>query len=586
MYVQESDLLRFIINDPGASPELLSARSGHPMRVLERIIERLIEQGMITADRKPTEQALSFAAERTPRNAVILAAGYGMRMVPINHATPKALLEVDGETLIERLIKQLHEAGIHDITVITGYKKEEFRFLIPEYGVNIIENDEYSSRNNLHSLALAAERIGNTFIMPCDLWCSINPFIGVELYSWYMINDLIDDNSIVRAGHRRELRRSPQNYGGNAMLGISYILDEDAPGLIQRLKEYDADPAHDSDRWEEALFVRNVMIAKAHYVHASEVINVNTYEQLRALDFYSVHLQSSAIEAIADALGVYPYEIRNISIMKKGMTNRSFYFTVNEDRFIMRIPGEGTDELVNRHQETEVYGMIKGLGFCDDPLYIDPDTGYKISLYLEGVRSCDPDSREELTACMRLLKRLHDLGLKVDHTFDIFERIEYYESLWEGFSSVHPDHAETKKNVLALRPYIEAHAAPYCLCHIDANADNFLFYEKEDGTEGLQLTDWEYAGMQDPHLDIAMFCIYSMYNRKQVDRLINIYFGDEKCPEETRIKIYCYIAVCGLMWSDWCEYKSQMGIEFGAYAKRQYRYARDYSRIVARCLKA
>lgn len=84
--------------------------------------------------------------------------------------------------------------------------------------------------------------------------------------------------------------------------------------------------------------------------------------------------------------------------------------------------------------------------------------------------------------------------------------------------------------------------------------------------------------------DVAMFCIYSLYNKRQVDRLIAAYFT-EGCSDETRIKIYCYIAACGLLWSNWCEYKRNLGVEFGEYSLRQYRYAKDYYRIVQEELK-
>lgn len=55
--------------------------------------------------------------------------------------------------------------------------------------------------------------------------------------------------------------------------------------------------------------------------------------------------------------------------------------------------------------------------------------------------------------------------------------------------------------------------------------------------------------------------------------------------DATRIKIYCYIAACGLLWSNWCEYKRNLGVEFGEYSLRQYRYAKDYYRIVQDELK-
>ena len=122
------------------------------------------------------------------------------------------------------------------------------------------------------------------------------------------------------------------------------------------------------------------------------------------------------------------------------------------------------------------------------------------------------------------------------------------------------------------------------MTHIDAVPDNFLFVKTADGSEVVRLIDWEYAGMQDPHVDIAMFCIYSFYDKQEVDQLISIYFED-KCPDEIRVKIYCYIAACGLLWSNWCEYKRNCGIEFGEYSLRQYRYAKEYFRIVEKELK-
>ena len=176
----------------------------------------------------------------------------------------------------------------------------------------------------------------------------------------------------------------------------------------------------------------------------------------------------------------------------------------------------------------------------------------------------------------------------MNHEFDIFGQIEFYESLWNGASSVYRDYKKTKERVFSLKSYIDEHVEKKILTHIDAVPDNFLFVENE-----VRLIDWEYAGMQDPHVDIAMFCIYSSYNRSQIDQLIDIYF-ENNCTIEVRVKIYCYIAVCGLLWSNWCEYKRSLGVEFGKYSLKQYRYAKDYYKIaqaelvkigVDRCIK-
>lgn len=115
--------------------------------------------------------------------------------------------------------------------------------------------------------------------------------------------------------------------------------------------------------------------------------------------------------------------------------------------------------------------------------------------------------------------------------------------------------------------------------------DNFLFSVDKNGKEEIQLIDWEYAAMQDVHVDIAMFCIYSCYkDKRDIDNLIDSYF-ENNCSVQNRIKIYCYVALCGLLWSNWCEYKRQLGVEFGEYSLMQYRYAKDYFKIAKEEMK-
>lgn len=128
---------------------------------------------------------------------------------------------------------------------------------------------------------------------------------------------------------------------------------------------------------------------------------------------------------------------------------------------------------------------------------------------------------------------------------------------------------------MKLKEYIESLDKKVVLCHIDANADNFLLKKNGD----IVLIDWEYAAMQDPDVDIAMFAIYSMYERDQLDNLIDTYYKGN-CPDDTRLKIYAYVAVCGLLWSNWCEYKNTLGVDFGEYSFMQYRYAKEYSKLV------
>ena len=94
----------------------------------------------------------------------------------------------------------------------------------------------------------------------------------------------------------------------------------------------------------------------------------------------------------------------------------------------MRIPGEGTEQLIDRREEAAVYQTIDGKKICDDIAYINPENGYKITEFLEGARVCDPDSPGDVEKCMKRLRRFHEMKLQVEHTFDIFGQMEFYES--------------------------------------------------------------------------------------------------------------------------------------------------------------
>ena len=569
-------------------------QSGYSIGSVNKSISELTAEKMLDSSMKLTKKAKNFIKDYSPKNAIILAAGYGMRMVPINTETPKGLLKVDGVPIIERTIEQLHEVGVTDITMVVGFMMEAYDYLVDKYDIKMIYNNDYASKNNLHSLAMAAGRIDKTYIVPSDIWSEENPFNREEAYSWYMVSDILDEDSWIRVNRKSELvrvvdesKRDDLDKIGNRMIGISYVCNGEAEILRDKLTEMDKNPINDERFWEDAAFAKDRMFLNARVVSHAKTTEINTYEQLRELDSGSNHLQSDAIHTICGALGCSVSDISDISVLKKGMTNRSFLFSVKGSKYIMRIPGEGTDKLINRRQEADVYRAISGLGLCDDPVYINPDNGYKITSFLENVRVCDPSSEEDLKRCMKKLRGFHEMRISVDHTFDLCRQIEFYESLWDGAPSIYRDYLRTKEKVLSLCDYVESLDHDWCLTHIDAVPDNFLFYGAagDSSDEQLQLTDWEYAGMQDPHVDIAMFCIYCLYNRQECDRLIDIYF-EGRCNRSTRTKIYIYIAMCGLLWSNWCEYKRKLGVEFGEYNLRQYRYAKDFYRAAKELMES
>lgn len=573
MNYNEMNILLFLVNNKYINQRDLMEKSGYSLGFVNKTLNRLLEDDFLDSDFNISNKTVRILEERKPKRAIILAAGYGMRMVPINLETPKGLLEVRGEILIERIIKQLHQVDIKEIYIVVGFLKEKFEYLIDEYGVNLVVNEDYDKKNNLHSLNLLSDKIKNSYIIPSDIWTEKNLFNKNELYSWYMVSNEICDESDVRVNRNLNLLKT-NNSDGNAMIGISYLTGDEATIVEKRLNSYDINKLYDYSFWEETLYDKDRMIIPARVIEDNQAIELNTYEQLRELDTNSNNLKSEAIDIIMKVLDVKSNDIKNISVLKKGMTNRSFLFSCNDIKYIMRVPGEGTENLINRKEEAEIYNMINGKGVCDDVIYINPENGYKITKYCENSRVCKPYSTEDQKACMKKLKEFHNLRLKVNHEFDIFGKIDFYEKLWNGNKSVYKDYKETKSKIISLKPFIESNIDYKCLSHIDPVPDNFLITKDME----VRLIDWEYASMQDPHIDIAMFCLYSQYDKAQIDKIIDYYF-DGKCDERIRLKIYCYISACGLLWSNWCEYKRNIGVDFGEYSIMQYRYAKNYYRI-------
>ena len=563
------EVLKQIILHKTSNQRELSHVTGYSLGRINKSISNLKSNWYLDNQLRLTKKAEELVSSMKPRNAIILAAGYGLRMIPLCRDIPKALLEVKGAPLIERLIEQLHDADVYDISIVVGYKKEQFEYLIDKYDVQLIVNTDYHSMNNLNSLSLASKKLKNSYIVPCDIWCEKNPFSKIELYPWYMVTDRMVSQSRIKSNRSNELIRIADDEKGNREIGIAFITEDKAEIIKESMITLKNSDAYHNAFWEKAALSGKKIILGAKIVPDETVYEINTYDDLIQCDMESGSLNSEYINIICESLHAEKHDIYNIESLKAGMTNRSFLFNCAGQKYIFRIPGEGTDKLINRREEYDVYQQIKDRGICDEVIYMNPENGYKITKFIEGSRNCDANNEADVRSCMKFLKDFHKLKLTVGHEFDLFSQIEYYEEL-RGDQSAYHDYTTVKNHVFELKEFIDGLSKEYCLTHIDAVPDNFIITGND-----IHLIDWEYAAMQDPHVDIAMFAIYSLYDKKQTDSLIDIYF-EGKCDIETRAKIYAYVAVCGLLWSNWCEYKRNLGVEFGEYSLRQYRYAKDY----------
>ena len=130
-------------------------------------------------------QAAECLAPYRVTNAVLMAAGYGSRLAPITDHTPKGLLRVRGEVLVERQIAQLRAAGIADIFLVVGYLKEQFSYLASDPHIHLVDNEDYHCCNNTSSLFRVLDVLDNTYICSADNYFTENVFTPYVYRSYY-----------------------------------------------------------------------------------------------------------------------------------------------------------------------------------------------------------------------------------------------------------------------------------------------------------------------------------------------------------------------------------------------------------------
>ena len=287
MNKQTLDVLLKVNSEPFVNQRVLAESCGYSLGAINQSLKELVNDGFVTKQMKLTQEGKDLLRTNKPRNAIILAAGFGMRSVPINLYTPKPLLKLNGECLIERLIRQLHDVGVNDITVVVGFMKDSFEYLIDEYGVKLVYNSDYMRKHNLSSLNLVVDDISNTYIMPSDIWCRNNPFNDNELYSWYMVADMAYASSNVRVNRKSDLVKVASN--GNALVGICYLNEEKAGEVRNKVKKYSSLKEYDDKFWEEALFEKDRMTVNARVIKYSDHVEINSRPEVARVPLHRPH---------------------------------------------------------------------------------------------------------------------------------------------------------------------------------------------------------------------------------------------------------------------------------------------------------
>ena len=500
-------------------------------------------------------------------NAIIMAAGMSSRFVPISLEKPKGLLVVKNEVLIERQIEQLQEAGIHDIVIVLGYKKEAFFYLEDKYqGITFVINPEYNTKNNTHTLYLAQKYLHNSYVCSSDDYFEENPFdeyvyqsyyasihVSTRSDEWYMIPD-----------HKFNISKvNKSGEDGYIMLGHTYWNQEFSNKMIEILNE-DADKGeYDDVLWEQVLteHVKDLPPMEIKVYPDNDIFEFDSLDELRAFDEnYVKHTHSKIMKNIAKFFDCTEGDIKDFHPIKEGLTNTSFVFGIKDKKYVYRHPGDGTEAIISRQHEKKALELGKEIGADPTYIFMDDKEGWKISSYVDGIRIPSYDSFDDSKRVLNVLRNLHKRNLSVDWEFLPWEEACKIEDILqnekEGIAD--PEFDDLKNKVEKCYKACKDDGVEIRFCHCDTYAPNWMLTENGDTI----LIDWEYAGNADPGCDLGAYIMDAMWQVPETEKFIKEYCQEEY-NDTLNFHYLAYTAIISYYWYVWALYREACGAVMG-----------------------
>ncbi|WP_139653401.1 phosphotransferase [Raoultibacter phocaeensis] len=552
----------------------IAASTGLSLGTVNAVSKKLAAENMLGEAYRLTEVAYARLEPYRVENAVIMAAGFASRFAPISYDKPKGLLNVKGDVLIERQIRQLKEAGIDDITIVVGYKKEQFFYLEDLFGVSLVVNEEYTVRNNHSSLWLVREKLGNTYVCSSDNYFPNNVFSRYEyeanipgvlvegrVTEWVM--ELGKDDRIIEYGETT----CDDRYVALGQVYFDRTFSKAFVGILAR--EYDL-PQTKPKLWDQifAEHTKDLYMVMKPFEPGS-ILEFDSLDDLRAFDpDFIVNVDSAILDNICSILGCSRTDIHGVQPIKEGLTNLSFRFSACGSEYVYRHPGNGSENLVDRRSETEAEHLARELGLDRTFVYEDPEQGWKISRFVEVVETFDYGKKEHVDTAMKMVRTLHDAGKTVPRRFDAYEEARKLADLMYGSADRYPEsYRELFKLAEETKRYVDADGVAPVLVHGDAWGNNILVSE-----DGFDLIDWEYAATGDYGLDMGSFLQHFM-TEEETRYAIDQYFGGKATEEEYRHSV-AGTGLSKFYWTVWAGYEAYLDQPIGEDEFNWYRFCK------------
>jgi len=242
-------------------------------------------------------------------------------------------------------------------------------------------------------------------------------------------------------------------------------------------------------------------------------------------------------------------------VLGGGITNRNYLVTVGGDpgapgvgRFVLRIPGEGTETFIDRTRELHNHAAAAATGVTPPLLHVIQPGDCTVvpfipseTMHPESIAG-HPDRLEKIVAAMRTY---HDKAVFANE-IRLFDMIRDYLRMASDVHAAQPEElAWMLEQGRRIEPALERDQPAFTACHNDLLSENFLL--APDGT--MWIIDWEYGGMTDPYFDLGDFCVETPLTQAEEKAILEQYCGG--WDEHRYARMMLHKLVADLWWSIW-----------------------------------
>lgn len=547
---------------------------------------KFLEENITSA--KNTRLKLHEEEKKTVKQAVILAAGKAEVF-----GKPVGMLEIEDFKLIDRTLNILKENGITKIVIVTGYESEYYEEAFKN-SKNIIlaKSDTYKWTGTMHSLSLAKDYIDDDFLLvENDL---IFEGRAIKELAESRNRDCIlftnesgsGDEAFVEIRDNHLFKMSKDIHQFNRIDGEMIGLTKISYKLYTMMLEEFKGNVNPYLNYEYVLLdvARNYNIGfvKIDDLAWGDADTKKEYEKIQNYLYPTIRRRELSYEInnikniVCESLKVNEEDITEVELAG-GMTNKNYKICVKGLRYILRVAGTGTEQMINRNTEMFNSAIASEKGYNVEVPYFNLENGVKISKYIENAETLTHRSikkEENLKQVTTILRNLHEsTDFHMDNEFSIFRELEKYENILRNDrGSFFEDYEEVREKVMSLEEELKICKRVFVPSHNDLVSENLV----KDTQGRIYLIDWEYSGINDDMWDLAALSLENEFSENDIELMFRLYFNGKEADDDSRRRLLIHQICQDMLWAVWTLIKEAEGDDFGTYGIDRYNRAKEY----------